>query len=501
MRSRVSRTIGRLLFAALGMVGGLVALGSPASAQSPSSQAGGADVATWSPGAAWTYAQVVTYSGNGDQLTVDETVTYSVTGTTTYNGYDCYQISISGSVTGGSGQASGYQMTITGGSVSGVEYLRRSDLAMTYQHEVHDVNGNVLGAPVSAQLHYTAVPSTPWRKEVFRLHAGDAWQLATSIAVSGHVDYQAPGGQSGSSPFSSTFNLDAPVSVTPASISVPYGQAQTDYLPAIGSTASDKRWWDPNVGNVAEEHLHFPAAGGTVTIDRSLTAYQASAPSNQLSESLAPASSCAGGAVAVYGTLSSGGGPVAAGPVTVTLDQSALGPSHVTTKSTTTDANGNYEVTFAAPSKADGMQKSGVTGSWGIVAAARGALAVATLEVLPGACSAAVPTKLTSTSPPGGGEGQATSLSAILTAAGSGMPIAGVPLVFSLGPLSASATTDSSGQATATLDLGMPAGNYTLTISYAGSATLASASLSTPFVIGTPTALVYTGSQAGAWCL
>ncbi|MHB1712024.1 MAG: Ig-like domain-containing protein, partial [Acidimicrobiales bacterium] len=42
-------------------------------------------------------------------------------------------------------------------------------------------------------------------------------------------------------------------------------------------------------------------------------------------------------------------------------------------------------------------------------------------------------------------------------------------------------------------------GNYTLTISYAGSATLASASLSTPFVIGTPTALVYTGSQAGAW--
>ncbi|MHB1787591.1 MAG: hypothetical protein ACYCS7_15935 [Acidimicrobiales bacterium] len=331
-----------------------MALGAPASAQSLPSQVGGAEVATWYPGAVWTYAQVVSYGGNGDQITVDETVTYSVTGATTYDGYGCYQLSISGSVTGGRGQASGYQMTVTGGSISGVEYLRRSDLAMVYQHEVHDVNGSVLGAPVSAQLHYTAVPSSPWRKEVFRLHAGDSWQIATSVAVSGRVDYQAPG-RSGSSPFSSTYSLDAPVSVTPASISVPYGQVQTDYLPAIGSGAADKRWWDPSVGNVAEERMHFPAAGGTVSVDRSLSAYRAGTASPQLSESLAPASSCAGGPVAVYGTLSSSGAPVSGTAVSVALDQSALGASDVTTKSTTTDSNGNYEITFAAPSQPDGM--------------------------------------------------------------------------------------------------------------------------------------------------
>ena len=502
--ARPWRSLARLLLASLGLVGGLGILGttavaSPALAASAVSQAGGADVPTWFPGASWSYDQVFTYSGNGDLITVDETVTYAVAGVTTYDGYSSYQLSISGTVTGGSGQASGYQMTVTGGSVSGVEYLRRSDLAMVYQHEVHDVNGNVLGAPVSVELHYTAVPSSPWRKEVFRLHPGDVWQLATSVAVSGYVDYQAPPGQSGSSPFSSTYSIDAPVSVSASSISVPYGQVQTYYLPAIGSGTSDKRWWDPAAGNVAEEHLRFPAAGGTVSIDRSLSAYQAGSTPAQLSESLAPSSSCAGGGVAVYGTLSSGGAPVSGASVSVALDQSALGSSDVTTKAATTDAQGNYEVSFAAPSQADGMQKAGVTGSWGIVASAQGTWAAATLEVLPGACSTQVPTKLAYTGPPGGGEGQPTVLSAALTDALTGAPVQGADLVFTVGSLSASATTGSSGQASATLDLSIRSGSYTLTISYAGSATLASASLSTPFVIGVPTSLAYTGPRSSPW--
>ncbi|MHB1487399.1 MAG: carboxypeptidase regulatory-like domain-containing protein [Acidimicrobiales bacterium] len=133
------------------------------------------------------------------------------------------------------------------------------------------------------------------------------------------------------------------------------------------------------------------------------------------------------------------------------------------------------------------------------MALAQGTWASATLEVLPGACSAQAPTRLTYAGPPGGGEGQATTLFAIITGATSGEPISGATLVFSLGSLSASATTNASGEASATLDLGLPLGNYTLTISYAGSATLAAASLSAPFVIGTPTAIAYAGPHAGRW--
>lgn len=485
-----------VLFATLGI------MVTPLSAQAATSptQFGGAEVAAWVPGSSWTYNQQFNYSGNGSNMTINEVVTYSVGAPVMYNGYDTNKIAISGSVTGGGGSVSGVTINISGGSVSGVEYLRRSDLALVYEEEEHDVNGQackVVCFGASAQAQYRLTPAPPWRREDFRLHVGDAWSVATTINVAGFLNYQSQV-KSGGSNFNSSYPFDANVSVPNApTISVPAGAISTDYVDAqaTNSSAVDQRWWAPSVANIAQEHLVIPLSGGaTGTINRQLLSTHLASAQPVLSEGLSPDLSCAGGNVVVAGSLTSNGSPQSGVPVTVALDQSALGASDVTTRTTTTDRSGTYQVAIAAPSQADGMQKTGVVGSWGIVVDAGGASSVATLEVVPGACAV-----LSYRGPTQAAQGQTIDLSAVLRAASSGSPVPGATVTFVLASQQVSATTNGSGVAAAAMALTTQPGYYSLDVRFDGNSAYAPIEVSVPFEIGALADLTYSGPSSGTW--
>jgi hypothetical protein len=106
------------------------------------------------------------------------------------------------------------------------------------------------------------------------------------------------------------------------------------------------------------------------------------------------------------------------------------------------------------------------------------------------------PTQLALSAPPSGASTDSTRVSATLSA--DGAPVAGQPVTLAVGPLAVTATTDSSGVATADLRLDLDPGVYTTTAAYAGSSefTPSSATAQTS-VEPDETTLVYTGQTAG----
>lgn len=499
--SRLTRVavLGALLAPSAVVATGLVSSSTAALASSPPAQFGGTDVPTWYNGDSWSYAQVFNFNGSGSNVTINENVTYTVTGTGTYDGYSVYELNISGNITGGGGNVSGYSFSVSNGTVSGFEDLRISDLAMVFQKEEQSANGTVnTGFPLgnqnaSAQLQYNMTPSPPWRKEVFRLHNGDTWHTHSVINVNGFLNYESV--VSGGSSFNSNYTLDANTSVSPQSISVPAGTFSTDYVDTTSTYDStfDHRWWSPGVRNVVREHLQIPMSGGTAQITRTLTGYSLPGHPASLSELVDPNVSCAGGQVNVSGVLSYAGTPEPNQSLSATLDMSALGTGNVLTKSTTTNGNGAYSVSFQAPSASDGMQKAGVTGSWGIWVAGGNTLHAATLEVVPGAC-----TNLTYKGPTSAMTGSTIGVSGTLTSA-SGSPIASAPLDFTLGSLSAGATTSSSGVASTSLTLNVSPGTYLLQVEFPGNSTYAPSVVEVPFVVESPVTIAYTGPSSGTY--
>ena len=497
--ARSARLIGAIcvMAASLSVLASIGAV--PAGASSPPAQFGGTDVATWFPGDSWTYDQTFNFNGSGSNVTINEVVTYTVSGTGSYDGYQVYNVNISGNITGGGGNVSGYSFNVSNGTVSGFEDLRISDLAMVFQKEEQSANGQVnTGFPLgwqnaSAQMQYNMTPGPPWRKEVFRMHPGDTWHTHSLINVTGFLNYESV--VSGGSNFNSNYTLDANASVSPQTVSVQAGTFATDYVDLTSTYDStfDHRWWSPGVRNVVREHLQIPMSGGTASILRTLTSYSLPGHAASISELVNPDLSCAGGSVSVSGTLSYAGSPEPNQSLQATLDQSALGAGDVITKQVTTNADGTYHVVFNAPGQADGMSKGGVTGSWGIVVSGANTLRTATLEVLPGACA-----DLSYSGPTSALSGSTATFSATLTSA-SGTPVQGAPIDFSLGSLTASATTSSSGVASASLDLNTSPGSYLLLVEFPGNSTYAPGVAEVPFVVESPTGLTYTGATSATY--
>jgi len=86
--------------------------------------------------------------------------------------------------------------------------------------------------------------------------------------------------------------------------------------------------------------------------------------------------------------------------------------------------------------------------------------------------------------------------SAVLTAAGA--PVAGQVVTFTVGSLTASATTDAAGLAVADIRLDLDAASYPVSVTYAGDFNLApSRAEATLTVVPDPTALTYTGQARG----
>ena len=440
-------------------------------------QATGDDVAAWSPGWSWTYATTFVYTdpSSGTNATINENVTYTNAGPVTYDSQSAYKINLSGSITGGSGNTNvsgigNVNLKSFSGSVTGTEYIRRSDLALLQESQQQTLSAtasySIFSTGVNANINITLTPSPGWKALAFPLNGGDSWQDHTDVAYSGGFSYTSSLAN-GSSPFDGDFLFDANASNAKQTINVPInGSLSTDAVSASSSDGSaDDQWWSPTYKNVAKEHLSIPLDGATLTLDRSLSSASMPAPSTSITETVTPSLTCAGGPVTVSGKLSSGASGTG---VTVTLDRSAASKGAADRVTTTTTSGGNYTATLTAPAVADGLGKNGARATWGVLVDAGGASADTTLVVTNQDCTA-----LSYTGDTAGPVGTSANVSATLTDLATGKGVSGAAITFVLsGGGTVQATTNANGVATTTVPLATPVRNATLTTSYAGSSTL-----------------------------
>jgi hypothetical protein len=460
-------------------LGGLASAGleSPAHA----TQAPGTDAVVWQTGWSWTYATTFRYSATDANATVNENLTATVAGVTTFNGQSAYQLNLSGNVTGGSGSASGQNLTIKGGNVSGTRYIRRSDLALLQEHQVQHITGCAgpfCAVGVTADVDLTLNPTPTWHQHDFPLNAGDAWQVGETINYDGSFTYDAGSiGGSGGDTLNGSIPLDATAHVSNQTISTGAGSVSTQLVDATSGDTISRLWWSAAHKNDARDYMKLPLDGATLEMDRVLSSSSTPAPANTITENMSDSLTCAGDTVTVSGSLSTAASGVG---VTVSLDRSQIGAG-TSTVSTTTGSNGVYSATITAPGQSDGLAKNGSRANWGVLVSAPsgGATNVKTLVVSPKDCST-----LAYTGPSSGAQLGNTSVSAKLTDLASAGGAAGRTVTFSLaGGSSVSAVTDASGDATASLPIAGPPRSTSVTVSFAGAGDLEAATDSAPFTV------------------
>jgi hypothetical protein len=464
----------------IAMASGLLALvGSAPAAQAAT--APGVDAAVWQVGWQWGYATTLKYTASDANATVNENVTATVSSLTTFAGQPAYKVTLSGNVTGGSGSASGQNLTIKGGNVSGTRYVRRSDLALLQEYQKHHVTG--CAGPgcfvnVTADIELTLDPTPTWHQHDFPLNAGDAWQVDETIAYHGSFHYDAGSiGGSGGDTLNGTIPLVAPATVSNQTISTGIGSSATQFVNATNGNTISRLWWSAARKNDARNYMKLPLDGATLEIDQTLSSASTPSPTNTISENMSDSLTCAGDTVTVSGALSTAASGV---PVTVTLDRSQIGAG-TTDVSTTTGTNGAYSATLTAPAQSDGLDKVGARANWGVLVSApsAGATNVKTLVVTPKDCST-----LAYTGPSSGAQFGSTPVSAKLTDLAHAAGAAGRTVTFTLaGGSSVNAVTDASGIATANLPIAGPPRSTTVTASFAGAADLEAASSPAPFTV------------------
>lgn len=449
-------------------------------------QAPGDDAAAWTPGWSWTYQTSFRYydPSTPTDVTINESVTYSVVDVETFQGQTAYKLNIGGTITGGSGStyASGVgtaNLSNFSGTVAGSRFVRVADLALLQENQQQHLNAtakvSIISQGITADINLSLTPNPGWRTHDFPLNPGDNWTTNTNIAYTGGFSYNAGSlGGSGSSPFDGSLAYTGPSTVTSATAAVPIGNVATDYIAAQNADASmvDNAWWSPSYRNDAKEHMVLPLSGAQLTIDRNLSSASIPAPSATISEAVTPSLTCAGGPTTVAGTL---GSHLAGQPVSIVLDKAGTG---TVIAAATTGANGTYSAMLTVPADNDGLGKNGSRANWGVVVTSGSASNVASLVVTAQDCSTLAYTGATSAS-----TGTSITASATLTNLAGASP-AGRTITFALsGGATATATTDATGKASLTLPVSGNPRNAALSVSYAGASDMTAASASSAFTV------------------
>jgi len=472
-RATVTRTRKRLVAAGIATLLTLSVAAALGASPAGATQAPGQDLGTWQPNWSWTYNTTFHYSDPGTaDVSINESVTYTNAGPVVFHSQPAYQLNISGTITGGSGTAAvsgvgNANLSNFAGSVSGTEYVRRSDLALIqesqHQHLTGKASVSFLSDSIDATIDMTLDPSPSWKTLSFPLSNGDHWTEGTSIAYSGGFDYTASGavGTSGSSPFDGSFGFNGQSSVSTATVA---GHSAFEAAASDSSDgAVDNQWYAPDFHNLSQEHLVVPVNtdGATLTLDRTISGSSLPPASPTLSETVTPSLTCAGGTVTVSGQLSSGASGT---PLTVTLDKSASASGGTETASTTTGTGGSYSVQLPVPGDSDGLAKAGARATWGVLVDGAGTSSVATVVVNNQDC-----TSLTYQGDTTGTVGTNATVKAKLLDLATGAGVGGRTVGFTLSDGSTvTAVTDASGVATATLPLNVPARAATVGLSFAG---------------------------------
>ncbi|HWF17574.1 MAG TPA: Ig-like domain-containing protein, partial [Acidimicrobiales bacterium] len=510
----------------------------PAGAAPP--QTSGDDVGVYQTGWTWTYNQTYTIDspappgGNPEFFTLAESVHYTVAGVVSHTNYVCpasytggvctsatagatasgtyntYQLNFTGTVTSGSGNADGQSLSVNTGSssMSGTEWVEVGNLATVEVDQTQNISGTAAGlVTVTLQLINDEVYTPAQVVQDFRLHSGDTWLENTDVYDNGQVMYNAGSFGNGTDPIDSFGPIDTTATDVSTTASPPIASNtpvdQISYNDTANTT-SETRTWSNTFHNVAtDSYLQGVPLGSSCTssatascVATSMALVSSSTPSPALTVSesiggLTNGVACGGETVPVSGALSTGSSGVS---VHATLDQSTVTPSAGISQSTTTGTGGTYTVNFTAPVVADGLQKPGVNGSWPIEVSAGGASNNVTLEVGPQDCSATTYTGATS-----GLIGSAQTVSAQVIDIGTGQPVSGAVVTFSLNGTTVNATTGSNGVATTAMTIAGPVGTSTISASAAATPTETASSASSPFTVQLdPTATSLTASEPDA---
>jgi hypothetical protein len=467
-------------------------------------QATGDDVPTWANGNSWTYGTTTfNYNdGNGTNVTINETVTYTVTGQEMFNGYDTYVQTITGTINSCSGNANAGGTSVSlgscSGNVTGVRHVRRSDLALVQENQTQNLSAKADGlVSVTANINLILTPSPTWKIHDFPLNLGDGWTTNFALNYSGGFTYNAGSFGSGSSPFDGSQPFTGPTNVTAANVTVGSTSVPTKRILTTGNdgTSSDDSYYSATYKNDVKEILVLPLSGATMTLNRTLTS-ASTAPGATISATASPSYTCAGGAVTVSGAISSS---AAGQAITGVLDESQVTPGLGQTQSTATGANGAYSLTFTAPGVADALARSGAQpsrGDWGVLLTGpSGAIGATTVVVSNTDCST-----IGYTGAVAGPETGTATVSAQLNDLADQTKAAGRTVTFTLsGGATVTAVTNASGVASTTIPVAGPPRATSVSASYAGASDLAAASTSSSFqvtTIGTSTAVVANPSTA-----
>jgi hypothetical protein len=525
-----------------GFLSGLVVATTSAPAGASPVQTAGDDTSAWQPGWNWTYNEEFTINDPGTGFfQIGESVKYTVQGIVSHTNYTCptsytggvcnsstpgatpvgtyqaYQVNFSGGVTSGTGTADGETLSVQNGAsgTTGSEWLEVGNLASVETDQTQTIVGTAVGGleTVTINLVNDDVYTPAQVNEDFRLHSGDQWLENTSVYDSGVVSYVGTGAES----LSGTDPIDSygPINATATSTSTTASPTIAANIPVdsvnyndVTDLTSDTQAWSNTYHNIVLDNFltglpqgQTCSSAATATCEdetKNLTAASTPAPSTAVTEAIAGTTSglaCGGQVLTVSGALSNG----SASAVAIGVDESTITPGHfVTTNTTSSSPSGAYSATIVAPNLADGLNKPGVNGTFGVTVTSGAATNVLTLEVSPQDCTTTTYNGATTAA-----VGTSAAVSALVKDQATGAPVSGGSVTFSMTGQAGTVTanTGANGIATANLPItATPSGTpYTLTASYAGGPIDTASSGTSPFTVTLdPTSTTLTASETTA---
>ena len=317
------------------------------------------DIPTWYIGDYWTYTvSPLSYtSPNGSFTGTITNLNQLITDITTIEHHGAlitaYELSISGTITG--------MLTYEGisgdlqGTLSGISYIRQADLAelTTSITSTGTVTIYIIQQPYS--LIFNTDFNPPFELYDFPLHIGEHWNTTTYSTNTGSFQI--------SSLINDTFSSATWINETITcneldTITVPAGTF-TAYSIHHGST---NVWYGPDIGNIINTHISQTTNNTTLDMTLSLTDYSLTTPSITLSSDINPNPAILHQPVTITGVAldTATGQPIETANITLTI------PATTEQYYTTTNATGNYSITFTTPHILDNTVTQYDIGSDGI---------------------------------------------------------------------------------------------------------------------------------------
>src|SRR5205085_1319542 len=170
-RKRARRGLASIGTALLLGVAALVNIAAPAQAV----QATGDNVPAWNNGWSWTWATSFRYLAEGTDVTINETVTYTVAGRETFHGQDAYKLNLTGTINSGTGTVAvdgvgNATLKNFSGQVSGTRYVRVADLALLQENQQQHMNATatvtIISTGITADINLSLTP----RHSTWKVH-------------------------------------------------------------------------------------------------------------------------------------------------------------------------------------------------------------------------------------------------------------------------------------------------------------------------------------------